>query len=147
MTRTIVAGVDGSADGQRALSWAVDEARFRDADLVVVHAWEYPLSYYDAPAEDECLAGETLAACLAEVDTHGVTVSSRLVEGRPVLALTHAAQGADLVVVGSHGHSGMAHTILGSVSTGCVHHAPCPVTVIPPMRNSGSPVETTGARA
>jgi nucleotide-binding universal stress UspA family protein len=145
MGKVIVAGVDGSADSQRALSWAVDEARIRGDELMVVHAWEYPVSYYNVPVAVERPAVETLAGCLAQVDTHDVKVTSRLVEGRPVRVLVQAAEGADLLVVGSRGHSGLATTILGSVSTGCVHQAPCPVAVIPPPRKSRSRVGPTEA--
>jgi len=44
--------------------------------------------------------------------------------------LLDAARGADLLVVGSHGRSGFAGMLLGSVSQHCVQHAPCPVVII-----------------
>jgi nucleotide-binding universal stress UspA family protein len=133
---TIVVGIDGSEDGQRALAWALDEARRRGADLLVVHVWEYSAAIYAVPLDAEDNASKVLSAGLAEADTHDVQVRTRLVEGRPVHTLVREAEGADLLVVGSRGHSGMAAVVLGSVSTGCVHHATCPVVVVPPPRAS-----------
>ena len=59
-------------------------------------------------------------------------VRPREVEGYPGQILVEASEGADLLVVGSRGHAGFADALLGSVSTYCVHHAHCPVTVIRP---------------
>jgi len=59
-------------------------------------------------------------------------VSTRVIEGYPAQVLVNASAGADLLVVGNRGHGGFADVLLGSVSTFCVHHARCPVTVIRP---------------
>jgi nucleotide-binding universal stress UspA family protein len=44
--------------------------------------------------------------------------------------LVDAAEGADLLVVGSRGHGGLAEALLGSVGQYCVHHAECPVVIV-----------------
>ena len=44
--------------------------------------------------------------------------------------LVDAAEGADLLVVASRGHGGLAEALLGSVGQYCVHHAPCPVVIM-----------------
>jgi nucleotide-binding universal stress UspA family protein len=135
MVGIIVVGIDGSDDGQRALAWAVDEARKRGAVLEVIHAWEMTAS--DTMAPDPAGAARlVLTTSLAEVDTEGIEVQPRLVEGRPVPSLVRAAAEADLLVVGSRGRSGVAAVILGSVSSACVHYAACPVVVVPPARRS-----------
>ena len=59
-----------------------------------------------------------------------VQVCPRVVEGRAGPLLVDAAEGADLLVVGSRGHGGLAEALLGSVGQYCVHHAPCPVVIM-----------------
>ncbi|SCE95545.1 universal stress protein [Micromonospora mirobrigensis] len=61
----------------------------------------------------------------------GCVVSGEVVEGPPAEVLASAARGADLLVLGSHGHSRLRHTVLGSVSEECVRRATCPVVVVP----------------
>jgi nucleotide-binding universal stress UspA family protein len=135
MVETIVVGTDGSDDGQRALAWAAAEARRRGAVLEVVHAWELMAS--DTMSPDPSGSARTvLASCLSGIDTEGVEVRPRLVQGRPAPSLVGAAAGADLLVVGSRGRSGIAEVVLGSVSRACVHYASCPVVVVPPARRS-----------
>ncbi|MDQ1644071.1 MAG: hypothetical protein QOJ50_255, partial [Cryptosporangiaceae bacterium] len=58
-------------------------------------------------------------------------VAWEAIEGRPPRALTQAARGARLLVLGSHGHGRMFHAVLGSVSEECVRYSPCPVVVVP----------------
>jgi nucleotide-binding universal stress UspA family protein len=59
-----------------------------------------------------------------------VQVCPRVVEGRAGQILVDAADGADLLVVGSVGHGGLAGTLLGSVGQYCAHHAACPVVIM-----------------
>ena len=53
-----------------------------------------------------------------------------VVQGPPAKVLLDAAKGADLLVVGSHGHGGFVGMLLGSVSQHVLHHAACPVVVV-----------------
>jgi nucleotide-binding universal stress UspA family protein len=141
----IVVGVDGSIDGRRALAWALDEAVRRTAELVVVYAWDYPAATFVFPPSPEEAAAEILTKSVAGLDTQGVDIRTRLVEGRPVTALVREALDADLLVVGTRGHSGVASVMLGSVSTGCIHRAACPVVVVPPPRALSVKPEPVGA--
>lgn len=146
---TIVIGVDGSAHSHRALAWALDEARLRGWRCILVHAFDYGLtgmSPYpgNAPqliAED---AQELLDRNVAWAKESGVPVEGRLEFGSASRALVEAARGADLLVVGSRGRGGVAGALLGSVSSACVHHAACPVVVVPPTERSH---ETEGVEA
>ncbi|MEV0561406.1 universal stress protein [Dactylosporangium sp. NPDC049742] len=54
-----------------------------------------------------------------------------MVQGHPAKVLLDAANGAELLVVGSRGHGTFTGILLGSVSQHCVQHAPCPVVVVP----------------
>lgn len=133
----IVVAVDGSEQSRAALRWALDEARQRRDGLDVVHAWNFPM--VDTAAYGEALAPEVfeegakalvdgeLAAC----DTTGVEVTVLLPPAPATGAILEAAKGADLLVVGARGRGGFRGLLLGSISNQIVHHAPCPVVVVP----------------
>jgi nucleotide-binding universal stress UspA family protein len=70
-------------------------------------------------------------AALAERRGSGFPVAAEVIEGRPADVLAAAGRAADLLVLGSHGHSRVRHTVLGSVSEDCIRKAACPVVVIP----------------
>ncbi|MCH9732467.1 MAG: universal stress protein, partial [Actinomycetia bacterium] len=78
-------------------------------------------------------------------DAGPLTISERTVEGNAVSALTDLSKDAEMVVVGSRGLGIAGRALLGSVSTGVLHHAHCPVAVIhsaqtPGPQASGAPV-------
>jgi nucleotide-binding universal stress UspA family protein len=139
---TVVVGVDGSPSGIAALHWAVDEARCRGGRVIAVHAWVTPYDYSMEvvfPPDEERLrsdAQQRLDESVASVDATDVEVEAQLVEGNPQTVLLQAASGADLLVVGSHGHRALSELLLGSVSTACVHHAGCPVVVVHDRREA-----------
>lgn len=127
----IVVGIDGSVPAQRALEWAVDEARRRDAELVVLRAW----SFTDQPPPFDTSYGEAtvlelIDGSIASVDATGVTVVPLAPCDRPASALIDASKDAALLVVGARGRGGFASLLLGSVSQQVVTHAHCPVVVV-----------------
>jgi nucleotide-binding universal stress UspA family protein len=143
-SRRIVVGVDGSGGSRRALEWAVDEARLTGAEVDVVHAWHLP--YVGAqPYTLTMVATDEMEDAARRVLDHGVEgVDSRglalplepiLVEGGASHWLLESAKGADLVVVGSRGRGGFSGLLLGSVSQQLMHHAGCPVVVVPSERD------------
>jgi nucleotide-binding universal stress UspA family protein len=73
-----------------------------------------------------------LGRAVAQARQQGVTATGRLLEGAAAKTLVKAANEAAMLVVGSHGYRGLSKAFLGSVSTGCVRQAHCPVVVIPP---------------
>ena len=138
----IVVGVDGSEYSKDALRWAARQARYTAASVEAVAAWQYPAFFGWSPAwpQDPDIAGLTAKAldqAIAEVIStdHPGWLRTRTVEGHAGKVLVGESAGADLLVVGSRGYGGIADALLGSVSTYCVHHARCPVTVIRPAGN------------
>ncbi len=138
---TVVVGIDGSPGSIEALHFAVEEARIRGAALKVVSAWHVPSGVYgsgwSATAVDideyRKLAQAALDETLAEAGLadSGLAVTPVLREGQAAESLCAEATGADLLVVGSRGLGGFRGLLLGSVSQQVVHHAPCPVVVVP----------------
>jgi nucleotide-binding universal stress UspA family protein len=136
--RRIVVGVDGSHGAQRALGWALAEARAHGADLTAVAAWHPPLAggvpfapilADSRPFEDA--ARIMLDGALADADTTDVRVERLLVDDGAARALLDEAKEADLLVVGSRGLGGFAGLLLGSVGRQVANHAPCPVVIVP----------------
>lgn len=139
MTARIVVGVDGSAHARRALAFAIEEARRREARVDAVYAYAPPV-YWAAPEfgvliprpESEVVedATQLLERELGDVpdDVH---VEPVVVEGPAARALLETAKGADLLVVGSRGRGGFMGLLLGSTSHQVVTHATCPVVVVP----------------
>jgi len=146
----IVVGVDGSDGGRRALDWAVREAEGRGGTVRAVTTWSWDgLESGPATAPNPAAAKERATRLLdgeirALVERHGspVPVTAEVIEGSPGAALAHAGSTADLLVLGSHGHSRIRHTVLGSVSEECIRRATCPVVVLPvplPARPDAAP--------
>ncbi|MFF1395763.1 universal stress protein [Streptomyces sp. NPDC058287] len=135
----IVVGVDGSPSSRAALRWAVRYAGLVGGRVEAVSAWEVAgMASWSAPAvdtefdESEAERGlvEEVRAVLGE--DGGSLVHERLVRGNAAEVLVDAAEGAEMLVVGSRGHGGFRRALLGSVSQQVAHHAPCPVTIIRP---------------
>jgi nucleotide-binding universal stress UspA family protein len=132
----IVVGVDGSPAGRRALQWAVREADRRGREVRAVIGWRWDIVDFtntiSSDAADD--ADRTInreVQSLAADERARVSISTQVVEGRPADVLTKAANHADLLVIGSHGHSHRLHEVLGSVAEECIRNAPCPVVVLP----------------
>lgn len=144
----IVVGFDGSEHSQDALSWALDEARYRNGQIRLVTVWKKPpLAWYPAlletaageiAAEDspEQIAKSLQADALQAAASQGTAATGRVLHGdSPASAILEAAKDADLVVVGSRGHGGFPGLHLGSVATQVLTHAQCPVLVLRPKAN------------
>ncbi|GAA2216225.1 universal stress protein [Nonomuraea monospora] len=123
----IVAGADGSAASPRVLEFAFAEAELRGARLRVVRA-RAQQGFDPVVDEGPDVLKEALSGLRARHP--GVPVVEELVHGHPVEVLRQAAAGAELLVVGSHGHGTFAGMVLGSVSHALLHHAPCPLAVV-----------------
>jgi nucleotide-binding universal stress UspA family protein len=135
----IVVGIDGSIGSEQALHWAVKEARARDLDIDVVHAWSPPLSIYPVDLSADAAAyqaagADVLAHALAGVDDRDGDghITRHLAQDNAASALIKASAGAELLVVGSRGRGGFTGLLLGSVGRTCLHLASVPTVVVPP---------------
>lgn len=141
----IICPVDFSNCAQQALNYAAELAKQFDAELSIVHAYEDPAAYvtpmpmsgYVGPGAELLLELRKqlevrLSQTKAEVETRGVRVRSELLEGTPYRVVLDWAKeyGADMIVVGTHGHTGLTHALLGSVTERIVRMAHCPVLTI-----------------
>jgi nucleotide-binding universal stress UspA family protein len=143
----IVVGVDGSANARFALEWAIKEGAIKNAPVTVITVNEVASSFWTGnpitvPADEIRLEEDRKAAAeLADkivTDLGGprpASVTIKAVNGFAADELIHASEGADILVVGARGGAqsgGMAHhTPIGSISTKVLHHAKCPVVVVP----------------
>jgi nucleotide-binding universal stress UspA family protein len=132
----IVVGVDGFESSKAALRWAIHQAKLTGAVVEAVTAWHVPVGTGWVPTTDMPDYQDDAFAVLAETITEmcavdpDVQVCPRVAEGRAGQVLVDAAEGADLLVVGSRGHGGLTEVLLGSVGQYCGHHAPCPVVIM-----------------
>jgi len=140
--RRILHATDFSRASTTALTWAVDMAKANRARLTVVHVMAPPSlalpgEGYVSPALYESLessaraqANKRLAKVVARAKIAGVRANVLLLEGVPHERIARAARRADLLVIGTHGRSGLAKLFLGSVASRLVTLAPCPVLTV-----------------
>ncbi|KWX68772.1 universal stress protein [Mycobacterium sp. NAZ190054] len=139
--RGIVVAVDGSAASRVAVDWAARSASMRRVPLTLAHvlpgavmqSWiqaPLPQAYFEDEQEEarRILAdARTVAEAAA---AHPIEIGEAVLAGQPVAALVDVAREADMLVAGSRGKGKWERRLLGSVSTGLVQHAHCPVAVI-----------------
>jgi nucleotide-binding universal stress UspA family protein len=139
--KPIVLATDGSPSAANATKVAVELARESGARLEVVAAWQTPLAIYasaptiatsdlDTAEIERATEAARAAVDLARAD--GVDAKSFVRNGEPVKMISQTAKDCDasLVIVGSHGWGPIRRLVSGSVSTGLLHHSPCPVLVV-----------------
>lgn len=138
----IVVGVDGSAPSNYAVCWAARDAALRNAPLTLVHTFKTFVPMVPQVPMPNDFAGwqegegrrvleEAVQIAQDAVQTSGrLDISTELKCSPPVPTLAEMSEDAELVVVGSNGHGTVGRLLLGSVSSGVVRSASCPVAVI-----------------
>jgi nucleotide-binding universal stress UspA family protein len=142
----IVVGIDGSPEAVGALTWAIGQAGRSAAEEVLAVAAYLPYAEHRpfgaefmeafAPGAGRRLV-EMAEAWLADAldkaaaEVAEVPVRTALRAGAPAEVLREAGGGAQLLVLGAHGHHVLAGRVLGSVAQRCLRHPPCPVAVVP----------------
>jgi nucleotide-binding universal stress UspA family protein len=138
--KTIVVGVDGSAESRRAVEWAANLAGETGARVVAVHAVGLLEHERGDPGGSHLRPQlEVWTAALGRLEAN--QVERRLVAGEPVDALWAAAAecAADLVVVGTRGAGAHGAMRLGSTSLRLAEGAACPVVIVPVTRAAARP--------
>jgi nucleotide-binding universal stress UspA family protein len=129
-----VVGVDGSAHGDAALRWALEQAETRGGQVTAVFAWQQPFvsipGAFDREELEQAAKDFLIEKVSAVAPTPKVPLLPLVAEGDPAEALVVAAKEADLLVVGTRGRSPFMGSVLGAVSLRCAAGAPCPVTLI-----------------
>ncbi|HEV7784108.1 MAG TPA: universal stress protein [Thermoanaerobaculia bacterium] len=141
--RTILVPTDFSQDAELAVTTAhhLLSSLEQDARLILLHAYNLPIEYTAygpiptsiSYLEDAGLEAERrLFEMAAALQREGLTVETLAREGDPAHVIAEEAQkrGADLIAMGTRGHSGLRHLFLGSTAERVVEYAPCPVMTI-----------------
>ena len=136
---TILCPVDFSISSDHALKYAQAFAHAHDAELLLLHVMELPTyTSMDYPITPETMEelkktnADRLQQKVDEIQATHEQVRSLLVTGSPFAEIIRTARDeeVDLVVMGTHGRSGLAHMLMGSVAEKVVRKAPCPVLTV-----------------
>lgn len=145
----VMVPTDFSADSLRALREALGVATRCKAELLIVHVLE-SAAHPTHSALKSTVHGQVDARLREEIDRELATLSARAVaadihprtivaEGIPADAIVRLAQeeGVDLIVISTHGRSGLSRLLLGSTAEKVVRQAPCSVLVVRGERHQG----------
>jgi nucleotide-binding universal stress UspA family protein len=144
IVNTILLATDGSVSARAATTEAIELAKATGWPLHVLTVWSLPFvgGYGYAPgsylpvqelceAEEEH-AGEVVKKAVETATEAGITATSTIRKGYAPEEICAAAEelGATLIIMGAHGWGAFKRLVFGSVSTGVLHHANCPVLVV-----------------
>jgi nucleotide-binding universal stress UspA family protein len=142
----IVVGIDGSHNASHALEWAMTESGVWHAELTVITVNSVIAGYWSGgpvtfPGDEETvvdarkLAEAAVARVAADLgDRQPASVRVVAKNGFPAQMLIEASKDCDLLVVGSRGGGGFSALAVGSITSQVVHHAKCPVVIVPAGR-------------
>lgn len=148
--QTIVHPTDFSESSSHALQLAAALAREHGVRLVMLHAAETPAASAEGAKRHRQLLDERIASLQAR--RPDLTVQGQVVEGHAVESILKATAElpGDLIVMGSHGRTGLGRVLLGSVAERVARSAPCPVLIVKgphsltpsPRASSAEPAES-----
>jgi len=139
--KPVLLATDGSPTAEKAAETAIELAKLLDTELVIVTVWELPYTMtglVPAPINGELAqlgeeeAVEVVLGAAALARKAGVDTRTLVLRGIPVEEICLAAETYEprFLVVGSHGWGIVKRAVFGSVSTGVLHRAKCPVLVV-----------------
>lgn len=151
----VIVGVDGSSASDTAVTWAAQSAAMRGVPLTLVHVenpkaptWAQVLILEQVRGWQQAEGHNVLANAFKIAhdvigENAGIHINGELLFAATVPKLIELSKGADLIVVGTDGRGALTRGLLGSVSSGLVRHAHCPVAVIHEQQPS-SPLPVDG---
>jgi nucleotide-binding universal stress UspA family protein len=139
--RTILVPIDFSPNAEAVLDWAAHLAEEHGSRLVLLHAYHLPVDFQqlegaylppDFWAQVKSDAAQNLDRYATRLRERKLTVETVIREGYPASVIEEEARErhADLIVIGTRGHTGLKHLLLGSVAERVVQKAPCPVLTV-----------------
>jgi nucleotide-binding universal stress UspA family protein len=142
--KKVLAPTDFSESSEHALNYALTLASLAQAELQLLHVVEpiaYPLSgelfgpvlnEVELTMKMEATFRKELDERVASLKKEYPKLTGRQVTGNPFLEIVRAARegGFDMIVMGTHGRTGLAHVLIGSVAEKVVREGPCPVLTI-----------------
>lgn len=135
--RKILVPTDFSPYAERALKWAASLAGHYNAEILLLHVLPDTATIWGSEPVQELTRLRTKAEARLKDDATslqdcGKTVTVLAVSGQPFHEICAVATqyNVDLIVMGTHGRSGLSHVLLGSVAERVVRHAPCPVLTV-----------------
>jgi nucleotide-binding universal stress UspA family protein len=143
LIRTILVPIDFSDCSLAGLKYAIRFAKESGARISVLHVVDLGPTMmttgagdYDSPIYAEAArrrSADQMRAFLKRADFDGVPVHTSAVAGYCPTAIyeTAAKEDADLIIISTHGRTGLRRALIGSVAEGTVRHAACPVIVVP----------------
>lgn len=151
--KKILVPVDFSPSSKLALDYALALAEKFQASIEVLHCWEVPaylrpdLTVWSGEvsvtladhARREAEKGMQEFLADSRPKSGGPALASRIASGAPYSTILTAIDetGSDLVVMGTHGRTGLSHLVLGSVAEKVVRHARCPVMTVRAPKTAG----------
>jgi nucleotide-binding universal stress UspA family protein len=139
--RRILVPLDFSDQAPLVLDWAAHFAKQHGSCVVLLHAYHLPVEFQqlegaylppDFWSNVKVEAEQSLSRYAEDLERRGIQVESVVREGYPATVIVDEAASlpVDLIVIGTHGLSGLKHLLLGSIAERVVQRAPCPVLTV-----------------
>jgi nucleotide-binding universal stress UspA family protein len=141
--RKILVPTDFSTSAKQALDWAASLAEHYQAEIVLLHVLPRASLMWAADLDAEQRIEQELAQLWTQTEArlqqeaaglqeHGKKVTPLVTRGQPFHEICEVAKGyqVDVIVMGTHGRTGLSHVLLGSVAERVVRHACCPVLTV-----------------
>ena len=136
MLQSVLVAVDGSDANRLAADMAIDIAKDKNVPLTAICVFD--IGSYSTivnfssvdQAQIDKMEEDALVYIRGRAAEKGVDLRTKTVTGKPVEAIVAEAANHQLVVCGTHGRTGISHSVIGSVAERLVRLAPCPVLVV-----------------